>query len=52
MFYLEVYISVFIHVESTKHVVAELDGIAGWEKHFVHVDELCWGQPAVGAVLL
>ena len=50
--YLEIDVSVLVHVECAEHMIAELDGIAGWEEHLVHIDELGGSQPAVGAILL
>lgn len=50
--YLEIDVSVLVHVECAEHMVAELDGIAGWEEHLVHIHELGGSQSAVGAILL
>jgi len=35
----EVYVTVFVHVECPKHVVAEFFGVAARKEHFVHVHE-------------
>jgi len=48
---LKVDVPVLVGVEGAEDMIAELLGIARWEEHLVHVHELDWRQPAVGAVL-
>ena len=52
LLYLEVDVAVLVGVEGSEDVVAKLLGVAAGEEHLVHVNELDWGQAAVGAVLL
>lgn len=40
--YLKIYVSILVHVESAKDVVAEFDCVARREKHLIHVDEFRW----------
>lgn len=40
--HLEIYIPVLVHVECTKHMVAEFLSITAGEKHLVHVNKLRW----------
>lgn len=50
--YLEINVSVLVHVECTENVIAEFHCVPGWEKHLVHVDKLSGCKPAIGAILL
>jgi hypothetical protein len=40
--HLEIYISILVHVECPKYMIAEFLSISAREEHFVHVDKLCW----------
>lgn len=40
--YLKIDITVLVHIECPEDVVTELLRIAGWEEHFVHVNEFGW----------
>lgn len=40
--YLKIDVPIFVHVECSEYVIAELFRIARWEKHFVHVNEFGW----------
>lgn len=50
--YLKVNISVFVHIESSEHMIAEFLRVARRKEHLVHVYELGGRQSAVWAVLL
>lgn len=39
--YLEIDVAIFVHVECAENVIAKFFRVAGWEKHFIHVDEFC-----------
>lgn len=39
--YLEIDVAIFVHVECAENVIAKFFRVAGWEEHFIHVDEFC-----------
>jgi len=38
--HLKIDVAVLVHVKCAEHMVAEFFRIAGWEEHFIHIDEL------------
>lgn len=40
--YFEIDVSILIHIECPKNVIAKLFGVARWKEHLVHIYEFGW----------